>query len=231
MFSGEEPCVKQSSGGGTKNRVIEIECRQKLIDDGNRAANFFRSNYGTAAVLYIDKLRELGVENLLARYKDRFTAILQNADTTEKQAGAMAMMLAADDIASDLFWPDEQKLDVGDISEYLCSAHEVDVTERAYQFVMDTVAVNHVKFSGTDRETWGKINGNTVLINRSVLDKLLAEAGFSFDAVKSKWRDKGYLMIDTQGRLFHVTKCFGVKASYVKLLLLGKAYDDEELPF
>jgi hypothetical protein len=42
---------------------------------------------------------------------------------------------------------------------------------------------------------------------------------FEFDAVKNKWSEKGYLLKNTQGRLFHNTKCYGMKAIYIKLSL------------
>ena len=46
IFTGEEPITKAASGGGVKNRVIEIECDKKIIQDGNYTANLVKSNYG-----------------------------------------------------------------------------------------------------------------------------------------------------------------------------------------
>ena len=42
LFTGEEPITKATSGGGVKNRVIEVEATQKVIKDGNLISNFLR---------------------------------------------------------------------------------------------------------------------------------------------------------------------------------------------
>lgn len=239
IFSGEEPCIKQASGGGAKNRVIEVECCDKLVKNGNEAANFVRSNYGRAGKAFIEKLQEMmnsdesdsSEPSLADMYTERFNEILAKTDTTDKQAGSMALILTADKIASGLFWPDETELTVSDVSRYLASAHEVDVTERAYEFILNEIARNAAKFNGEDRETWGRTEGDYTLINKSVLDERLCSKGFEFDAVKSKWRDKGYLMANSQGRMIHQTKCHGVKANYIKLATLGENETDSDLPF
>lgn len=45
IFTGEEPITKSCSGGGVKNRCIEIETTEKLIENGNTTSNFVRENY------------------------------------------------------------------------------------------------------------------------------------------------------------------------------------------
>ena len=45
LFTGEEPVTKEYSGGGAKNRVLEIEATTKIIDDGELTANLVKSNY------------------------------------------------------------------------------------------------------------------------------------------------------------------------------------------
>ena len=229
LFSGEEPCIKQSSGGGAKNRVIEVECKDRLVESGNAVANFVRSNYGTAGCNFIDYIKWADLSQL---YSDTFSSILSQTDTTDKQAGAMALMMAADCIASGLFWSEEPVLTVSDVQPYLCSAVEVDVAERAYSYVLGEIAKNNAKFSDNDREVWGRISVDTVLINRGVLDDIMTSKGFEFDAVKSKWRDKGYLIPNSQGKLVHWTHCSGIKAIYIKLKLpVSEEEAKQELPF
>lgn len=227
LFSGEEPCIKQASGGGAKNRVIEVECRDRLVENGNSVANFVRRNYGYAGRDFIEHVADVDVGSI---YSAAFEAILAKTDTTDKQAGAMALMLAADRLASNLFWPGEPEITVADIKPYLASAAEVDISERAYSYVMDEVARHAARFDGSDREVWGRVDADSVLINRSVLLELMSSKGFEFDAVKSKWRDKGYLIPNSQGKMRHQTKCNNVKAAYIKLRL-PENDADEELPF
>ena len=42
-------------------------------------------------------------------------------------------------------------------------------------------------------EFWGKKTGDTIYINKSVLENILFKSGFDFDACKKKWAEKGYI--------------------------------------
>lgn len=229
IFSGEEPCIKQESGGGAKNRVIEVECKGKLVQNGNETANFVRRCYGVAGKPYIEHLKSLDV---VPMYNDLFTRIMEFADTTDKQAGAMAILLLADSIASELFWPGDAKLTVADISKYLCSASEVDISERAYQFVCGAIAENASSFSIDAKQCWGTIECDGVYINKNVLCRIMADSGFDFDAVKAKWADKGYLERDAMNRYAIQRRFNGGKAMFVHLILSAEQSkpDDFELP-
>lgn len=224
IFSGEEPCVKQASGGGVKNRVIEVECKEKLVQNGNLVANFVRTHYGCAGELYIDQIKE---ENVGELYKAYFTEILATTNTTDKQAGAMALILAADQIASRLFWHDEQPLTVEQVQKYLCSAEDVDVAERAYEFVRNHIAENRNNFVDGAKQTWGSISGSYVFINKNVLCRVLTDEGFDFDAVKAKWAERGYLVRDFKNRYTCFKSLNGAQAYYVKIALTKQAEIDE----
>jgi putative DNA primase/helicase len=214
LFSGEEPCIKQASGGGAKNRVIEVECKGKLVENGNATANFVRTHYGCAGQPYVEKLKTINAPDA---YNKLFLEILDSVDTTDKQAGSMAIMLVADRIASELFWPTEQPLTVSDVSPYLSSAAEVDVTERAYQFICGAIAENQANFCEAAKQIWGSIENEYVYINKNVLCRIMEDAGFDFDAVKAKWHEKGYLERNNQGKYHHCKSIGGIKATYVKI--------------
>lgn len=231
IFSGEEPCIKQASGGGAKNRVIEVECKGKLVENGNLTANYVRTHYGCAGKPYIDHIKTLNVAEIYSRI---FAEILSSTDTTDKQAGSMALILTADSIASKLFWTDEQPLTIECVKQYLCSAAEVDVTERAYEYVCGAIAENRSNFSESAKQSWGNIEGNHVYINKTVLSRIMDEAGFDFESVKTKWDEKGYIERNSQGRYAFYKSINGVKTSYVKLSQSRFEEDvepDKELPF
>lgn len=235
LFTGEEPCIKQASGGGAKNRVIEVECKDKIIEDGNGVANFARTHFGSAGEPYIEQVKTQK-EDIAEWYKNTFTRILDSTDTTDKQAGAMALILTADNIASQLFWPGEAPLTVADIKKYLASASEVDVVERAYHYVRNAIAENSGNFSRDARQTWGSLADDQVYINKNVLCRIMDEVGFDFDAVKAKWADRGYLIRGFGGRYLHYKSINGVQAYYIQLSLSspGEFVDvdpDEPLPF
>ena len=234
LFTGEEPCTRESSGGGTKNRVIEIECgeRNPVVENGNEVVCFVSENYGFASRVFI---AALNCYDLHAEYGDIFREIMETCETLEKQAMAMSCILLADRIACDCIYLDEKPLEIKDVKMYLRSKKEVDTSERAYDYVKDVISSNVNRFSSdTNGEIWGKIDGDFVYINKTTLVKLMRESNFEFDAVKSAWSDKGYLIKNSQGRLLHHTKCFGVKSNYIKIKITSNENEQieiEEPPF
>ena len=218
LFTGEEPCVKAVSGGGVANRVIQIEVKEKLVDNGNAVANFFRTHYGVAGPEYIGALQS-GLFDIDGLYRSFFSDLIKT-DTTDKQAGAMALMLTGDKIAHDVFWPDEPEMDAEMVTQYLASAKQVDVSERAYQYVCGVVSENSCNFTDASRIVWGVSNEDeTVYINRSVLSRILSDAGYDFEACKKAWERNGYLLKRADGRFAHQVKLNGIVTSCIKLKL------------
>ncbi|WP_270289386.1 DUF927 domain-containing protein [Enterocloster citroniae] len=225
LFTGEEPITKANSGGGSKNRVIEIAIDGPLVDDGHHVSSVVQENYGFAGRKFVEYIQEQEAEKVVERYRTIFDELCR-LDTTDKQAMAMACILLADEIAVKLFFTGEQALRVELVKQYLQSAYEVDVAERAYQSVLNWVAKNPVRFedpkdpaSSNKGEVWGKIDEDLLIINRDVLLAYLDQGGFDYTAVSRKWNDKGYLKRTPQGKFIHNTKVYGIKSSYVKLIL------------
>lgn len=234
LFTGEEPITKANSGGGSKNRVIEIAIDGPLVEDGHYVSSVVTENFGFAGKRFVGYLQESGTETITERYRELF-AELCRLDTTDKQAMAMACILLADEIAVDLFFPGEQALQISQIKEYLQSTMEVDVAERAFQSVLNWAAKNPVRFEdpkGSDSsnkgEVWGKIDGDLLIINRDVLLGFLDQNGFDYTAVSKKWAEKKYLKKTPQGKFIHNTKVYGIKASYIKLILPQDEDETEE---
>lgn len=214
IFTGEEPCTSEQSGGGAKNRVIEFECSDKIVENGNETVSFITENYGFAGEKFVKCIAD---EDLHERYSQIFKELLER-DTTEKQAMAMACMLLGDEMACKYIYTDEIPLQVQDVEEFLKTNKEVDISERAYEWVLNFIAVNQNKLGGSEmNECWGKADGEYIYINKNILTANMSANGFEFDAVKTKWAQKGYLMKNTQGKMFHCTKCYGIKGTYIKL--------------
>ena len=225
LFTGEEPITKANSGGGSKNRVVEIAIDGPLVDDGHYVSSVVQENYGFAGRKFVEYLQGQETEKIVGRYREIFDELCK-LDTTDKQAMAMACILLADEIAVRLFFTEEQALRVEQVKQYLQSAYEVDVAERAYQSVLNWAAKNPVRFedpkadsSPNKGEVWGKIDDNLLIVNRDVLLAYLDQGGFDYTAVSRKWNDKGYLKRTPQGKFIHNTKVYGIKSSYVKLIL------------
>ena len=225
IFTGEEPITKANSGGGSKNRVIEIAIDGPLVDDGHYVSSVVQGNYGFAGRRLVEHIQEAEEGMLTERYRELFEELC-HLDTTDKQAMAMACLLLADELAVKLFFPEELPLSVEQVKRYLQKAIDVDVAERAYQSVLNWAAKNPVRFedpkapaSSNKGEVWGKIDEDLLIINRDVLLAYLDQGGFDYTAVSRKWNDKGYLKRTPQGKFIHNTKVYGIKSSYVKLIL------------
>lgn len=214
LFTGEEPCTKSYSGGGVKNRVIEHECTDIVVEDGIGVVNFINEHYGCAGIEYIKALNN---RKLMEEYNEIFKNIIESVDTTEKQAMAMSLMMLGDKIAGEILFHNEKPLTVEDVQDMMCTKSDIDMSERAYDFVLSLIAKNINKFDATSKgEIWGKIEGTEIYINKDVLMHEMSENGFEFNAVKKKWADKGYLIRNSQQKLLHATTCNGIKSMYIK---------------
>lgn len=254
LFTGEEPITKSNSRAGSKNRVIEIEVEEKLLEDGNDTVSILTENYGHAGKLLVEYLQNTETRKLQEEYKGYFDAMCK-LDTTEKQAMAMACMLLADRILTDVIFEDEDPLTIQDVEQYLRSAKEVDIAERSYQMVLNWIARNPVRFQNPDEadsankgEVWGRLDMDeehperppVAVINKDVLCDFLEKSGYDYAAVSKKWAAKDRVIRNSQGKLVHQTKVYGVKASYIKLNMepsadkdgFTEAEDEQmELPF
>ncbi len=112
IFTGEEPVTKDNSGGGTKNRVIEVEVTKPIYESGYLVANTIRENYGWAGKEFIEYVKLISVEELRARYKLIFDEIMQKCDTTDKQAYSMALILLADELSCSSIFPQDRPIRV-----------------------------------------------------------------------------------------------------------------------
>lgn len=215
IFTGEDPIIKASSGGGTTNRVIQIEADGKLIRNGNKTANFIKHNYGLIGREWIELLRS--EPNLTELYNVVFSEIISKCQTTVKQAGAAAILLIADNLASERFFPGERKLWIDDIIPYLATIQQVDIADRAWQFIGDYLSEHAENFKDDAKIQWGRTEGNdTVYVNKTVLLKAMSDAGYDFDAVKKRWAADGRLESGQQG-MAHYMSINGIKAYYVKI--------------
>ena len=245
LFSGEEPIVKTGSSDGTKNRVIEIFIEQDapLIDDGHYISGFMQENYGFAGRRFVEYLQQEEPEKLVERYRERFE-VLCRLDTTDKQAMSMACILLADELASTLFWPDEQPIKQEDWEVYLKHISDVDSVDQAFDAVLNWAARNPIRFedpkaddSPNKGEVWGRIEVNktigrdVLVVNRDVLLGFLQQNDYDYTAMTRGWAERGYILKNSQGKSVHSTKVYGIKATYVKFVLPESNDDADEEGF
>ena len=223
IFTGEEPVTKANSGGGVKNRCIEIEVKNKIIPDGNKTANLVKENYGFAGKQFVEYIQNIDQLAIKMEYKDIFNEIIKKCDTTEKQAMSMALILLADKYACECVFKGSQPLQVKDVSSYLVSANIVNVPQRAYEWVVNWIAENNIRFNTDVAENkgaiWGRIQNDIVTINKNVLIEAMNKTGFDFMACSRKWEAEGKIKLNSQGYITHQTKVSGIKGNYIKFVL------------
>lgn len=248
LFTGEEPITKANSGGGSKNRVIEIAIDGPLIEDGHYVSSVVQENYGFAGRKLVEYLQKIDTGKLVERYRELFDGLCK-LDTTDKQAMAMACLLLADELAVQLFWPEDPPLAISQVKQYLQSTKDIDVAGRAFQAVLNWAAKNPVRFedpkaedSPNKGEVWGKIDGDVLIVNRDVLLEFLDRNGYDYTAVSKKWAERGLIQRNSQGKFVHSTKVYGIKSSYIKFELpqeddgtdsngFFQVGEEEQLPF
>ena len=215
VFTGEEPCTQNVSGGGVKNRVIEVECTDNVLENGNSVVNFINNNYGLAGQEYIRLLGKYPVREL---FEKKMKNILDATGTSEKQAMAMALILTADRLAGWAFYPEEEALTAEDVKPFLKVQTDIDVAKRAYREIMGVILEHEVNFKpDMNAMRWGRMGSTFVEINKTVLVRELRNIGFHFDAVKKQWAEQGYLLKNAYGKYASRASIDGENAYYVCL--------------
>ena len=82
---------------------------------------------------------------------------------------------------------------------------DVNINIRAYDYILDLVAVNPNKFKTNDfgeyqGEVWGKIDGNHIYIIKSVFDREMGNQGFNSTAFLSWAKRMDLLVCDANKR-------------------------------
>lgn len=189
LSSGESPLTNYMGGAGAFNRVVEIECVDKLFDDPQSVLAVIKNNYGHAGKHFVEFLQFPGMSDEVKRiYTENYKKIVES-DTTEKQAMAAALILTADQLATKWIFKDGQNITAEDIASFLHTKQEVDTGERAYDYICDAVHRNIMKFNPSVEigEKWGLMTpgSDEVYIIRSAFETICEEGGFSSRAVLS----------------------------------------------
>lgn len=230
ITTAEENLIKQNSGGGTANRVISIEAKEKVVEDGHAAMQVIGNNYGFAGRMFTDYLRSVPEGGIEQAHSMLYKALRDNASSTEKLCLSAATLLTADVMAEDSVFKSGTKLTVADIRPFLTDNAEVDNAARAYEWLVNWVAQNVSRFrtDATDTiETWGRyINGDTAaVINKNVVIEHLHRAGFDYGAVMPALAQRGKLILTKQGKWVSSERINGAKASCIRLVI------DEDVPW
>ena len=208
ITSGETPLTNENDGAGAINRVIEIECKAdaKVIENGHKTAGVMKANYGFAGMQFVQMLSDPdSMEKAKKLYEQYYTECMKN-DTTEKQAMAAAVIITADQLATQWIFKDENALTVSDMAEFLKSREAVSAADRGYRYMCDWVSqnANRLRGSADSTDVYGLIvtegdDKGWVYIIRSVWNKACADAQISARALLSHLRTQRLLQTKGKG--------------------------------
>ncbi len=229
IMTGEHTASNYNSAGGALNRLIEINSNGKIIQNGHKTVSIITENYGFAGKKFIEYIKNIGKEELEELYNQKFQELMKVANTEEKQALNMAIVLLADTLACMCIFTDDSPLTVNDVKDYMFTKDEIDTSQRAYEKILEIVLFNKSRFTinkndGTDKqpggyvgvgEYWGQIDEYTIKINKYILENVLSKNGFSFKKTMRDWAQKGYIETSTSGKNYTCTSSNGVKSYYV----------------
>ena len=228
LTSGETPIVGENAAAGIRNRVIEIECTlgNKVVQDGHGTAAALRQNFGWGGKVFVEALDIATARQLY----DCYVRQLED-NASDKQVMAAAVLLVADELATQLLFKDGLALTAEQMAAFLQTDAEIDVNQRAYDFICGWVAQNSSIFQADNkqRECYGLLEDDTVggefdtvYVIKTVLRDVLQRNGYSYKSVQAWMVSRGYLQkrggnYTVQKRLNGVlTECYKIQLAHDK---------------
>lgn len=213
LTNGEGPISTGSSGGGSVNRIIEVECNNgSLFDDCRHVAETLKANYGFAGKIFVEKLQEDDAIEKAKEIQKLYIKELSKSETTEKQAISASIILTADRLISEWIFEDDITLTVDDIKPFLSTKTEVSNNIRAYEYLFDRIAMAESNFAPKNdgsRELWGLTDDDFVYLIKTKFDDILREGGYNPASVLS-WLIKNNYVETSGERKTKVKKIGGV---------------------
>lgn len=180
LTNGERPISAYVNQGGAINRILEVECGEKLYDDPQATVELLKKNYGWAGRAFVEIIKEMGIDEI-RKIQQGIQRQLFDDEKMQKQSIALSMVLTADRIATERLFKDGMDISIDEAKKVLIDRNEVSDNERCYAYLMDKIAMNDRRFSEdeTNVEKWGVIDGEYAAIYNSAFTEMCTSGGFS----------------------------------------------------
>lgn len=208
ILSGEDPITSDSSKEGVKNRVIEVEENEIIVENGNKVVNIILNNYGFAGKEFVETIQNR--TTIFEEYKALIEE-LRKETTSPKQVNAMAAVMLADKIVSETIFKDKA-ITSEEIKDYFTK--DIDEADRCIELIIDIANTNINNFYDSSNnftatgQIWGSLEKTTDGFGRVIyydftptkLKELLAENNIEWNGIKKKLADKGYVVKSSEGK-------------------------------
>lgn len=148
ILSGEGELAKDTDAGGKLNRVLDIECWTKLVENGNKTVTFLAENHGYAGRAFIGYLMDFGVDTV----KRAFEFYCDNWQTKHpsapgKQIQQIAILQAANLTMNTVIFGSDLELST-ELLEKIThdETAEIEIGQRGYEALCGWVAQNQNHF-------------------------------------------------------------------------------------
>ncbi len=228
LTNGERPLTSYVNQGGAINRILEIECGEKVYADPQQTADTLKQNYGFAGKDFVEVIKAMGADAVREIPKD-FQEQLFDDEKMQKQSISLSIILTADKIATDTLFKDGQYISIDEAKKVLIDRNELSDNERCYRYIMDKVAMNGMRFDDdTNCEKWGIIKDGYAVFYTQSLDELCKIGGFSKKAFLS-WANKKNLLSHSNGANTKPTRINGTvcKCVWLKIEEVSEVETDE----
>ena len=221
LTNGERPLSSYVTQGGAINRILEIECGQRVFDDPGATAELVKRNYGHAGQEFVDVVKDIGVEQI-REIQQGFLRQLADDEKMQKQSLSLSIILTADKLATDYLFKDRQYISLEEAREVLVDRDELSDNERCYQYVLDKVAMNPARFDDKveNVEKWGAIENGYAIIYATAFTALCKEGGFSRTSFLSWANRKGIIQVEGNRKRMDKVKSFNgnkIRCIFLKL--------------
>lgn len=209
LTNGERPLNSYVTQGGAINRILEIECGEKVFEDPQETAEIVKHNYGFAGKEFVKIVKELGNE-VIRQIQNEFQKKLFDDEKMQKQSISLSIILTADRIATEHLFKDRKYISLDEATEVLIDRNELSDNERCYQYILSDISINSAKFDPVSmtNEKWGVIEDGYAIIYNNIFDQICKKGGFSKKAFLS-WADKHGIIVTQGGKTTKVKKFDG----------------------
>jgi hypothetical protein len=208
ITTGEQPLTNDYSGAGEINRIIDIYVGGMVFKEPAKVYQITSENYGHAGKYYMECLEDYDLTQMIYKWDGYIQT--QMKKTSGKQRMNAGLLLCANELANRIFFgydENQAENDTADywekLSESLADSKDIDITKRAYDFIISWVAENSNKFTASEAEQyecWGKIiqHTNTVFISGNALDNALTKAKFNYRAILKGFDERNFIVNDSK---------------------------------